>query len=276
MGAVCGRAFSADDIRLKSKFSEEATTEYLRREQLIREEIAGLGSHPWAGEYFYGDGLGENVTLLIAPKNGYVFKTRGCGGLYDRNFGGVKIGGEQLDLSFQFPNQKTRIEGIAESLRPVQWGDRVYLLGPKDMIGFCNAINSGEEPRDMMLGNFFLRRGDDGKVAGAKLELPHDYRKYLLTKPVEAQLVKVLKSKVDSSHGEFKLIVVDLLLQTEHENMLLPGMELYFEDSDRFFGRVTVTIVKEQAVEAVYERIERDVILPEAGQKLSTKPSWRK
>jgi hypothetical protein len=53
-------------------------------------ELKTLKAHAWAGKYHYGDGLGVNVDLSLAPKSGFVFTWHGCLGLYDLNYGGVE------------------------------------------------------------------------------------------------------------------------------------------------------------------------------------------
>ena len=59
------------------------------KSQKIEKEIARLKDHPWAGQYFFGDGLGANVSLTLAPENGFTIIWRGCMGLYDQNHGTV-------------------------------------------------------------------------------------------------------------------------------------------------------------------------------------------
>jgi hypothetical protein len=80
----------------------------------IQDEIAALGNHEWAGEYYEGDGLGVNVSLILAPKSGYVFEWHGCLGLYDRNYGAVTLKDRRIRLSFTFPNKREGFQGIAE------------------------------------------------------------------------------------------------------------------------------------------------------------------
>src|SRR5262245_11234809 len=95
----------------------------LKRDQ-IRAEVEKLGAHPWAGEYYAGDGLGVNTVVLLAPKAGYVFEWHGCLGLYDRNYGPVAEKDGKLSLSFTFENSREGFHGIAPELVPVSWGAR--------------------------------------------------------------------------------------------------------------------------------------------------------
>jgi hypothetical protein len=77
----------------------------------------------WAGEHYYGDGLGVNVSLSLAPENGFVFTWNGCLGLYDLNYGSVAFTNGTLKLQFKYPNNREGFEGIAPELLPVRWGD---------------------------------------------------------------------------------------------------------------------------------------------------------
>lgn len=129
------------------KRSEEANQAAEKIRQAIRKEIKTLGNHAWAGEYYFGDGLGVNVSLILAPASGYVFEWHGCLGLYDRNYGTVTWHNGRIRLSFTFPNEQKGFVGIAEEFIPVSWGDRQYLIPSDDIVGFCNSVNDGSEPR---------------------------------------------------------------------------------------------------------------------------------
>src|SRR4030095_1837931 len=61
------------------------------RGRRIRAELLNLPKHAWAGDYYRGDGLGVNVSLLIAPEAGFVFTWDGCLGRYDWNYGNVRV-----------------------------------------------------------------------------------------------------------------------------------------------------------------------------------------
>src|SRR5579872_1531294 len=71
------------------KTSKESIQVSEERKTRILAEIETLKSHEWAGSYYYGDGLGVNVSLVLAPQNGFVFDWTGCLGLYDLNYGNI-------------------------------------------------------------------------------------------------------------------------------------------------------------------------------------------
>jgi hypothetical protein len=54
-------------------------------------------------------------------------------------------------------------------LRPLHWGDRLYLVHVGNSESFCESIRAGREPRTKPNGEAFLRRGDHRKVVGSKL-----------------------------------------------------------------------------------------------------------
>src|SRR5256885_5650535 len=176
-----------------------ASEEQTKRIQL---ELRHLKNHDWAGEYFFGDGLGVNVSLALAPDSGFVFSWRGCLGLYDLNYGEVEFSDGTIKLRFKYPNKRVGFEGIAPEFLPVRWGKRRYLVALDRMVDFTNAINAGTEPNTLFggqSGRFLLRRGDEkGQVAGQP-NIPAEYRSYLLASPIKAKISSVQQTNVKHS-----------------------------------------------------------------------------
>ncbi len=111
---ILGRA-EEPDMR---KFSDEVEKTAKKLQEKIQEEIKTLGEHPWAGEYYEGDGLGVNVSLSITPKAGYLYEWHGCMGLYDRNYGAVKEKDGKLLLSFTLKHQSEGRSGACRRTHP--------------------------------------------------------------------------------------------------------------------------------------------------------------
>src|SRR5262249_4127462 len=63
-----------------------------KRRAEIKRELAHLQGAAWAGDYYYGDGLGYRFNLMLAPRSGYVYTWHGCLGLYDVDYGTVSWG----------------------------------------------------------------------------------------------------------------------------------------------------------------------------------------
>ncbi len=78
------------------------------------------------------------------------------------------------DLGFQFEyTGKVAIEGNHLRLitsdphfdeptdyLPIRWGDRRYIIPANAAIEFCDDIREGWEPRDDMIGHYYLSEGD--------------------------------------------------------------------------------------------------------------------
>lgn len=245
--------------------------ELLRREYIadtlrpiICDEVASLQNHPWAGEYYSGDGLGVNISLAVAPKSGYLYEWRGCGGLYDRNYGPVACTNDRLQLTSRLPKRESS-GGIADELIPVRWGSRQYLIAPDEIVGFCNAVNDGTEPRDDIHGLHLLRRGDEAKTATGFPTVPDEFKDYLLARPIEAEIIKV------EAWTDEKTII---MLNRGKTHGLRPGMELHVFDPDEQVDSATLTKVENDRSGAMMAQLLGDEPAPRIGWKLSTRSSW--
>jgi hypothetical protein len=81
-----------------------------------------------------------------------------------------------------------------DDLYRVPWGERLYLVSQSQWLRFCTASNQGEEPRSSWLGAYFLRAGDQMKSAEGLPHVPPPWDGFLLAKPVQARVVKMLPS----------------------------------------------------------------------------------
>lgn len=230
--------------------------------QAVLSENKSLGSHEWAGEYYYGDGLGVNVSLALAPKSGYVFEWHGCMGLYGRNYGPIYRKNGRLRLKFMLPNNRKKFGNIAEELIPVAWGSREYLISPDEMVRFCNDVNGGGEPRTGMHGLHLLRRGDEEKPVSGLPSLPDEFKHYLLMSPIEAEIIRV---------GEPASSGTAIVLNRGTKHGFFPGMELHVIEPGDHLSSVKITAVEEDQSKAVVERFFEDEPKPRLGWKLSTR-----
>lgn len=271
---LCAAFFVLKRTSPQMKFSPiaEAKAEHLRK--VIRTEIEQLGSHAWAGEYYFGDGLGVNVTLLIAPESGYLFEWHGCLGLYDRNYGRVKEKNGAIRLSFTYPNKQEGFQGIADEFIPVAWGERKYLVSPDNMIGFCNDVNSKNEPRQEIHGLQFLKAGDQLKPVTGDPDVPAAYKKYLLKNPIIAEVTSVAKisTRPFVKDGESQDIIVTL--NNGLNSGLLSGMKLYMVSPHNSYESIELQEVNPHESKGLMRRFaEGQEILQ--GAILSTVPYWR-
>ena len=245
-----------------------------RRAQEIEAEIERLDDHPWAGKYYYGDGLGVNVTFFVAPDAGYLFEWHGCMGLYDRNYGAVQEDDGRIRLSFTLENIRQGFQGIADEFVHVEWAGRSYLVPSDGFVGFCNEINSGDEPRDQARGEYLLRAGDEKKEVIGFPKIPKAYRPYLLSVPVEAKIVAVGDFVLRPSICEWNFKDTTLVLDAGKNDGLLPGMLLRVVEPDRIVESATVVSIEDETCKVVMTQCEDDAIEIEKGWKLSTLPRW--
>jgi hypothetical protein len=268
-------AIAAGILKTKAEHTDAETNQIAteRRNQIMA-ELAGLSGEPeWAGEYYEGDGLGENVTLILSPKAGYLFEWRGCLGLYGHNYGAVTAANDTLHLAFTLENRRGT-GGIAEEFTPVAWGDRQYLIPSNDIVGFCNQVNAGWEPRDDMHGRYLLRRGDEAKKVAGWPKLPPQYEAHLLKLPVEAKITQIGKVTTRPSVSDWNFRDTVVVLDTRNPDRLRVGMELHVVYPEHIVESARITKIEGSTAEAIMIQMESE-LAPLVGWKLSTSPPWR-
>ena len=264
----------ADDQE-DQKFSKSTAGIVKSLREKIVVEIKEIGEGDWAGVYYEGDGLGENVSIAIAPKSGYVFEWRGCLGLYDRNYGQVESKDGQIHLSFTFENQQKGFQGISPKLVPVVWGSRRYLIPADDLVGFCNNINAGSEPRMQDHGSYLLRRGDESKKVTGFPQVPDEYLQYLLEKPIEAKIIAVGAPSTRPSVADWKFKDTPVTIDAGRKHGLRVGMELIVTKPGDAFGSFKITKVAEVSSEAIMTQMGEEGLGPQVRWRLSTQSPWR-
>jgi hypothetical protein len=260
--------------REQAKRSADAERNANSKRQAILAEIKRLGDHEWAGEYYAGDGLGVNTSVVIAPKSGYVFEWHGCLGLYDRNYGAVVWTNGRIRLSFTFENQRKAFQGIAPELIPVSWGSRRYLIPADDLVGFCNNVNEGREPRNGSHGLYLLRRGDENKRVTGLPQVPEEYRQYLLAKPIEGTIIAVGPYTTRPSVVDWKFKDTPVTIDAGRKRGLRVGMELVVTEPPDTVESVRITNVEETRSEAVMIQAGEEEPGPKVGWRLSTQAPW--
>jgi hypothetical protein len=238
----------------------------------IQTEIKFLFDHDWAGDYFLGDGLG-NISLLLAPESGYALVKSGDLGLWVYYYGAVSETNGRIRLAVNnkriFGNGMKMYEGIAEEFIVIPWGSRKYLVPADNMIGLCNAVNEGVEPRKSVFGRFLLRRGDEKMQVHGFPNIPQEFRGYLLEKPIEGEIVAVGAPETRSKECEpLKFIVT---LNVGKEQGLLPGMELYLSyNPDNIFRPVRIIKVEDEKSEGVITQAREKSNFSLVGRWVST------
>jgi hypothetical protein len=258
-----------DDV----KRSPEAVRAVEAKRAEIKKELSGLRKHPWAGEYYYGDGLGVNVSLTLAPQSGFIFQWRGCLGLYDQNYGQIAEKDGRIRLRCSFENRRQGCQGIAEEFLAVPWGDRRYLIPPDRIIAFCNAVNSGTEPRQGLRGFFLLRRdGAQKKVTGFP-EVPAKFEKYLLRSPIVGRIASVGRERVEKPGTDgWKRRIIPVTLDRGEADGVLPGMEFHLPRVGIVLSSVQITRVDQRTSEGEFlQDAGFGKVMPAAGWTVTTR-----
>jgi hypothetical protein len=250
----------------------ESTANGLREQ--IASECKGLHNHMWAGKYYEGDGLCVNVSFDFAPKSGFVFEWHGCVGLYDRNYGSVNWTNNRLHLTFTFENKREGFEGIAPDLIPVPWGDRQYLVPADDVIGFCNRVNEGSEPRGNMHGFYLLRIGDEKKQVSGMPNVPKEFQTYLVSNPILAEIISVGPYRTRPSVADWKFKDTTVVLNAGASKGLQTGMELHVVEPTKKVESVRITKVEENQSEAIMTQMGEDEPGPKVGWRFSSSAPW--
>jgi len=263
------------------KLSESNQATIKAKSQQIEKEIAQLKDHPWAGQYYFGDGLGANVSLTLAPENGFTIIWRGCMGLYDQNHGTVEWDRDKntLKMSFAFEVEKGYAGRYASEYKPIRWGERVYLIPTDEIVQFCNEINSGSEPRKGVHGQSFLRRGDEKKEVQGKPELPKEFMSCLFDKPVNAVIVSVKDVRETRDITDSPVFITTVVINKGKKEGLVPGMQLYVMEPKDLVERMKLTKVEETQSEGefrIWSSKTRKTPTPAKGWQLSTRPRWRR
>ncbi|MCA9254402.1 MAG: hypothetical protein KDA33_02140 [Phycisphaerales bacterium] len=207
---------------------EEARRAYDGRLLQIQNEIQSLSEeHPWAGEYYWGDGLGGNYSLAVAPRGGFAFRQTGCLGVYDQQSGALRLCEDgSLQLIFRISDSSTATETTREVvLIPVQWGRRCYLIERERILDFWAATRAGvTEPRREPHGRYYLRRGDERKPAKGAPTLPERLRNYGLVAPIHASVTEVIGSEVDVDKYGRRTLRTRVRIDAGASDGLLAGM----------------------------------------------------
>ncbi len=256
--------------RRKLMKRHEVTVDRIRN--AFQREMLTLANHDWAGRYYYGDGLGCNVSITVSPKTGMTYKWIGCGGLYDIDYGPiVEVHRDYIDVKLSLPSIHQNYDAIKERFYRVRWADRHYLIPGEDMIQFCNAVNSGSEYGANTL-NYLLRQRDREKPVFSLPDVPEQFRSYLLESPIECHITQIKSLPTASDDSKVLFCRID----AGRNAGLTTEMELYLSVEDSFEWQVDV---EEILADSSRVRVSKWLNLPtdyfpQVGDLLSTRRYW--
>jgi hypothetical protein len=185
------------------------------------------------------------------------------------------VDGERIRLLPELPNTHEGFEGIPEELVPVPWGARRYLVPSGEIRSFCNAVNSGREPRGHVHGRFFFREGDDERPVAGLPALPEGFEGCLLDRPIRARVLKVgVRRSPPPADGEPEAVVFVVTLGAGRAQGVWDGMVFHVERPAGTWARATVVRTRETTAEAEIEEwapSEEERTPPAVGWRLSTR-----
>lgn len=223
--AAARTAAKPEPAQTPSAVTDEAAVE--RQRKVIDREIASLGAHPWAADYYQGDGLGANIRLSLAPAGGVVATWHGCMGLYGANRGKVVERDGALRFEYAASNAPG-FGGFPEAVHPVRWGARRYLIPESKLVDFVNAVHRGFEPRHDVHGMFLLAEGDEKRPVGGLPTLPPEVLALLRRQPLEVSVRSV--DGVEVKHEQMASLgcnhIYRVTLDRGSRDRLAPGMAL--------------------------------------------------
>lgn len=156
----------------------------LSKSQIKQIEYAEI----FTGDYFLGDGF-HNANLSIKPDGTFNWSYHGDVGGFERKITG-KIFFEDNRLEL-LPDVDATFMGRDLNLVIIFWDDRIYLIPEHRLPIFVSAINLRDEPRNQVIGIFYLRENDWIKPVQNRPLLPIPYNASIFDKPKVGRIISI-------------------------------------------------------------------------------------
>ena len=266
MGLASAGLSATEILQAYTEDYDPVVAEYARREAEIGTEIIEGSDALWAGEYHFGDGLGTNVTLVIAPHHGFAVIWNGCMGVYGRSFGSVTRQGGRLLLNHEVPNQPGLFGNFSNVLVPVRRGEQFYLVGEEQMAEFSQAVN---EECSGPCGRFLMRGGWDEMVARIPT-LAAEYAGESSDKPLYVRVTRVIEPDREAVDGEFRWRKSTVELDLGRDGGIREGAEFYSSTAGWITDTITVVEVNDTSSVATVSAYDQLPIAVQTGTCVST------
>jgi hypothetical protein len=225
----------------------------------IAAEAKSLPDHAWAGRYYTGDGLGMNVSLMVAPQSGFLWYWTGCLGMYGLNHGGVSVN-DRGQLVLQ--PVKTGAEqgmGVGSVYWPVQWGDHRFLVEEGAEQQFADLILSGRRGLEMLPPGVFHGERDDASAPRGAPVVPEEMARMLTPEPIEAHIVGVRISQQLDTLPRVRRTYVTLdkgrADGVRADGWLVGNASVFFPASGTAFERLKISDVEEHLSHGWLEQV---------------------
>jgi hypothetical protein len=227
--------------------SDEATAKVESRIAAIKAELTAFEDHPWAGEYYAGDGLGMNLRLWIAPKTGVAYQWHGCLGLYEQNLGTVVASANQLTLAW---DRKLDDPYVTDTKwLAIPWRTRVFLVPTISVHQFCIAARDKTLLPMMALQS----QGPTDRILTERPQLPPGFEKYLDLAPIQMRLLTAGKPIREKLSKTMDAQTQEVTVDAGADNHVLVGMRFEAMDPKRPKSIWTITDVSPNSSKGVLE-----------------------
>lgn len=181
----------AQERRRDEPISDELYSIVEQRASEIKEELKESGGNEWAGTYLAGDH--HPTVFLWSPENGFVVTSS----LHTFspswvNFGKISFANTKLKIFPELVKDQKSSHIMSTEFVPVLWGKQHFLIAPDELTSFAVAVHSGSEAQ---IVNYFAKAEDSRKTRRGLPNLPREYRKYLVMRPVAARIVAIGKEE---------------------------------------------------------------------------------
>jgi len=258
----------------------------------IREELAALDratlpeenwAKQWAGTYYVGDGLGQNVVIVLAPGGGIAYQNHGCLGLYDGDWGEI-VGTYKDGLRFRLAIGREGGSFLSERVYFVRWGDRKYLVPGSKMFEFVNNHNAGGFRHASMFGIPMLqgpeagsRRLTEAQPAG-RPELPAAFAALLRDEPISLKVKSVGPADPKQTRGTMYDALNTIELEGGTTSGVFVGMEFSYPlvTLATLRGDLTITRADVDTCTATFSGSVGESKPPSVGETVVTSEKFRR
>lgn len=228
----------------------QVTGSYLRCGTKLSRETFTIKEDGSASLVYVGDAGGSTI-------KGHV--------LFSRSF---------MSLVGQLEYPRDKFSRIAVPYMAIEWGERLYLVAYDELLEFCNAANSGSEPRTTECGRFFIRDGDWNVQAPGRPALPVPWSTYVLLDAIVAHVVEYASASsawIDVGRGQGIQPGMRLLAINVAQGGRGAAQEAQSADGRDIWLNVVDVEESRALVESVYGHHDTKILLP-LGTEVRSRP----
>lgn len=245
------------------EISEELAALVRNKWDAITLEACGPAGGVWAGNYRAFGGPTVTTRLAWTPASGFAVWWENCSRPWTArvNYGSAVFDGGSLKLTPALPENSPSSYMPAPEYVPVEWGEQHFLIPSDELINFAYAAHSTSVEE---VESFLMKTEDYEKDRKGLPNLPPEYRKYLVMKP--------LRAKVSGFGPVENNWYPRLVLDAGRAEGVVPGMKFYLARPGKIRMRLEVADVREHSSEARVVMAGRE---GDGEQEIEPKVGWK-